>query len=996
LELATLESQKARAHEALVRGHHHEAWRLYDVLEPVYERYGFADGLLALRYNRLLIALETREAERIGALVARLSDDLRAVESPPGPLARTIASGLQRILADVPRGTDAESVLTLQALAASVAPPIAPPEGHGPQADPFDASPAMLATLHPEDVAALLLGDRLSVPAEGGPGGARWSALVVPPEGLTASGGDPAEAIEAFVRHRAGGDVFRAYQSLAQAFERTWPAAPGAAALIGVGLSALEEAGLPERLDYSPGLPVERRLRLAVELHGRLAAVIGGFAGWEAVARAQWRRLLELADRVGEKVAARTGRGGGRADDAEHEARITVWRARALRWLGDFAGARELLSACVTRAYRCAYTDLAVAADVLLEAADMAERAGHVAEAAKLYADAAEAALPGVLRVARLSEQAALVDESLAEHAPGRVVQAVVALAGQVRTGGESSERGRLLDRARDLLSLARPHLSTTLVGEATVQLELTGARAGDALAAKRAVEAARAIGDRAGVALGTLHRALAARNDSDETQRNHAWTDLARAAAEARRCAAGAVRRVVEIAVGLSHLGEPEGAEAARVAIHLRRAAEALETSSFPDGAGQRDAFLPIAPDFRLDAAVRRLLDAGEVAVARRLCAAARHRDLALPETHRLSTLAAQARAHHRRVFEARFGNGPVVDVAAEAALVEHLGHTQTATPWPRRAPEEGEVRLEFCTFDDFLVVFVVRTDGVRVHRWSESRAGLRNRIAELLRLLRAGAKADRDPVAAARELHQLLIRPLLDDLTDVHRLLIVPDGPLCALPFAALQGDQPLAERFDLAVGWPAPPPRALDTEPAPPAVVIAGDAATGRDLRIATLAREGLYEAVEVRHGDDLGPGDLASALGPARVVHLVGSIEAGPAVALRDGEAPVPVGDLAEALSRGGAVCTTLMGPVEGPLGRQAISTLLTSVQGGVLARQWRADDDGAFLIEFLRHAAGATEAQGLTAALANARRAAIHARMAPRHWAAFELYLAEYG
>ena len=54
MDLATLEMHKARAYDAFARGHLSEALRAYEAIEPLYERHGFVEGLLALRYNRLL------------------------------------------------------------------------------------------------------------------------------------------------------------------------------------------------------------------------------------------------------------------------------------------------------------------------------------------------------------------------------------------------------------------------------------------------------------------------------------------------------------------------------------------------------------------------------------------------------------------------------------------------------------------------------------------------------------------------------------------------------------------------------------------------------------------------------------------------------------------------------------------------------------------------------------------------------------------------------
>ena len=207
-------------------------------------------------------------------------------------------------------------------------------------------------------------------------------------------------------------------------------------------------------------------------------------------------------------------------------------------------------------------------------------------------------------------------------------------------------------------------------------------------------------------------------------------------------------------------------------------------------------------------------------------------------------------------------------------------------------------------------------------------------------------------------------------------------------------LLGENFLCERFELTVARHAP---VCDAEPgvaAPPAAIVAGDHATSRDLRLSTLAREGLYEQVTIRTGEELATDRLDEALGPARFLHLVGALGAGVTLGLREDEAPVSFVELAAATRRAGVVGAVLFGPVEGPIGRQAVGTLLGGVTGGVFARHWHVDEDGEFLLELARASAGALSARDLGAALAATRRAAIRARLPARLWAAYELYTVE--
>ncbi len=173
-----------------------------------------------------------------------------------------------------------------------------------------------------------------------------------------------------------------------------------------------------------------------------------------------------------------------------------------------------------------------------------------------------------------------------------------------------------------------------------------------------------------------------------------------------------------------------------------------------------------------------------------------------------------------------------------------------------------------------------------------------------------------------------------------------------------------------------------------------IVVGDQATSRDLRLSMLAREGLYDAVAIRTGDELAPDRLDDALGPARFLHLVGTLGTGATLALRDDEPRRPSATSSAATRGAGVVGAVLFGPVEGPTGRQAVGTLLGGVVGGVFARHWHVDEDGEFLLELARASANAQTARELGAALAATRRAAIRARLPAKLWAAYELYTVE--
>jgi hypothetical protein len=247
----------------------------------------------------------------------------------------------------------------------------------------------------------------------------------------------------------------------------------------------------------------------------------------------------------------------------------------------------------------------------------------------------------------------------------------------------------------------------------------------------------------------------------------------------------------------------------------------------------------------------------------------------------------------------------------------------------------------------------------------------------------------------AVGTAIYHRLLGPVSDLLRDARRVLIVPDGPLFDLPFALLRTDRGcLGEHLELMSAVGAPPPAFdLDDEPAPATAMIVGDDATARDLRISTLSGQGFFRAVDVRHGADLGRGQLAASIGEARVVHVLGALALDAKVGLIADEPPTALADLTGALGAGGTVCATLMGPVEGVVGRAAVSALLPGVRGGVLMRRWDTEEDGSFLLHFLAGAAHALDSWALAEALAAARRAAIRASLPPAIWAAYSLTVA---
>jgi CHAT domain-containing protein len=132
----------------------------------------------------------------------------------------------------------------------------------------------------------------------------------------------------------------------------------------------------------------------------------------------------------------------------------------------------------------------------------------------------------------------------------------------------------------------------------------------------------------------------------------------------------------------------------------------------------------------------------------------------------------------------------------------------------------------LEYFIAGEEVIAFVVRGDRAAVFRHLVSRAVLADHV-ELVRfqIERAVTYQARQVLADARlladaqrelaDLHAFLVEPLAEVLAGVKRLVVVPHGPLHAIPFHALfDGERYLIESFEMTYAPSASLMRHLDT--------------------------------------------------------------------------------------------------------------------------------------------------------------------------------------
>lgn len=317
-----------------------------------------------------------------------------------------------------------------------------------------------------------------------------------------------------------------------------------------------------------------------------------------------------------------------------------------------------------------------------------------------------------------------------------------------------------------------------------------------------------------------------------------------------------------------------------------------------------------------------------------------------------------------------------------------------------------EDRIELLYATGDD-------KTKGYR--RMPANRGRNRASIAALAQRMTASLSgASSDWEAASRELYAALIAPIVPLLGTDATLIVVPDGPLRQISFAALMDAQGrfLMEQARLAVvpalSFAAPGTRDTDPE------IIAASLEKELDLPVGRFTRlEGTASEAAMAAGSDgvlltdFDRADLAAALAkrPASVLHLAthaafnGRTERSFIVA--DGEA-ITLPDLRAMLSanrlRGEALQLLVLSACETAVGDddQAMGLAGAAVEAGAasaLASLWEVSDAGtaALMEAFYRHyRAGEGRARALQLAQVELARGADGQWADPGIWSAFTL------
>ena len=327
--------------------------------------------------------------------------------------------------------------------------------------------------------------------------------------------------------------------------------------------------------------------------------------------------------------------------------------------------------------------------------------------------------------------------------------------------------------------------------------------------------------------------------------------------------------------------------------------------------------------------------------------------------------------------------------------------------------ALQADDALVEYGLQDDQLLAFVVTRDQVTLHRrlalWPEVVAAAQSLRFQIETLRHGSGPVRRHlPVLTARaqaraaQLHRLIWAPLELRLANRRRVLVVPQGPLSAVPFAALgDGSATLGQRHQLAMApsartaW-----RGLHRQP----VTAQNAVALGVSSQLPQAGDEARFVARLFAHGmallgEQASLAQLRQHAATADVLHLACHAQFRSdnprfsALHLADGALTV---EWVEQLRLRAAIvvlsaCET--GLAQAGAGDEMVGLVRAFLVAGaarVLASQWPVDD--AVTFSFMREFYDAlTQGAAPASALQSAQTAIALSHPHPYFWAAFTLY-----
>lgn len=344
--------------------------------------------------------------------------------------------------------------------------------------------------------------------------------------------------------------------------------------------------------------------------------------------------------------------------------------------------------------------------------------------------------------------------------------------------------------------------------------------------------------------------------------------------------------------------------------------------------------------------------------------------------------------------------------------------GDAEGAAPAPfdpdrlRRALQPGDALVEYGVVDDALFAVLATRDAVHccpLGSWAAARRALQgvrmqldSALLQLPAMVAHEATLRQRAQARLQQLHAHLWAPLAHSLAPVRRVLVVPQGELAGVPFAALHdGRHSVGERWRLAVApsarlalrglgrWPGAPQRLLavaDARRLPGARQEAQAVAACYPMSRVIVDGEATVEALHAA-----APGVDVLHLG----CHAIFRSDNPRFSALQLADAPLTA-DLVETLPLRGAL--VVLGGCETGLARSVagdemfglVRSFLVAGASRVLASLWPVDDERtARLLVAFHQALRAGDEPGL--ALQRSREQMRQADPHPRAWGAFVLF-----
>lgn len=1010
MDLNKIERLKASALDALQRDQKPEASRYYREVIDQYQMYSFLlDAHLGLYFNSLLASLDQQDGYHIEDIAQKLIQTFEKI-SDPSYLSIEVGTRLSLLLSTPLEVLKEETQEFLQHYANFHANPIAHYHDKRLTLDET-LRPNTLAHLSPADSGLLcyiMVNQATSREAL-----VSWlqplyrKHLLTPPIPI-----DINEDLQYFADYYQNQDFITAYQILLKALEWAVNDAPFLAFEWSLGLITMEQIPDLDRLSYLPRLPKERRLELTIQLHRNLALDLIDEGNAERLALHHWQEVITLGYHRLYLINNRTQNGrSSQANDNEARGWATVYVAEGLQAQGAFSQAINLLSEERKHAHRRSFSDSLLTCSIFRLSASLLERNHDEISAQDDYRAAIHVALPNLLPLEHYLDLSSLIDQLAYGLQTPSFCIAVKSYIDLIRLGGFTPALQRL-EYIRYLIADSRIYLPHNVYVDLLMYAELTSSLFEDHMAAHRALECARVLHHRSGIALSLMFICKFEEKEAkgDVARLDRLSNEYRRAASEARKAGGSTLLTQLNLNAALlllkhrlrradRYVVDGEGSFDQQLKDLFKKLLDDISVSILSDRSGALDLLLPRINLRDIEKACSLLVKENFIQSARQLCRVLRQidRKFYYVGTKRDSNL--NIRKTHYDRFTTRWVDKSTVPTRIYKSYNSLISRNDTPY-WPQRALNNKEARVEFKVFDQWLVAFFIMHHQIQVHQTQISMVHLRGQVSEIKGFLSPGGEDNYLLRECASDLYHILLEPFEVYLQQTHRLTIVPDGPLVALPFALLRtrGGQFLVERFEVVIAYPTAEP--VFSSIAPKDIPVLYGVGAPYETEQVCQALAPLHDENGFHHIQSFTPSEfLQLQLDPHQVgihtVYLKGHTTPDASLAFSSNYEPLSIQQVIHTLSSLNAAYCIIAGPVDRELSQSMVRALLTAVHGGVLVCHGQHENNLNFLREFLDKTVDNYQAIGYIEALAATQRNAISERRSITEWSAYEFYISEW-